>query len=81
MEDHYRQKNGQEVVVLLDPKTSESPLPDLSARMMVLQGRGQFHEGDCQTTTGYELETGVEKCWKPAEERAKVDLHLHTVPE
>jgi tRNA(fMet)-specific endonuclease VapC len=37
--------------------------------------------GDCaiSTITAYELYTGVEKCSKPAKERAKVDLLLRTV--
>jgi tRNA(fMet)-specific endonuclease VapC len=39
--------------------------------------------GDCaiSTITSYELETGVEKCSRPAQERAKVDLLLHTVQQ
>ncbi len=37
--------------------------------------------GDCaiSTITAYELYTGVEKCAKPAQEQAKVDLLLQTV--
>ena len=37
--------------------------------------------GECaiSTITGYELYTGVEKCSKPAIERAKVDLLLRAV--
>jgi tRNA(fMet)-specific endonuclease VapC len=39
--------------------------------------------GECaiSTITAYELYTGVEKCSKPAQERAKVDLLLGTVHE
>jgi tRNA(fMet)-specific endonuclease VapC len=39
--------------------------------------------GDCavSTVTAYELYAGVEKCSKPAQERAKVDLLLKTVHE
>ena len=39
--------------------------------------------GECaiSTITAYELYTGVEKCTKPAQERAKVDLLLRTVHE
>jgi len=39
--------------------------------------------GDCavSTVTSYELYTGVAKCAKPAQERAKVDLLLGTVAE
>jgi tRNA(fMet)-specific endonuclease VapC len=39
--------------------------------------------GECaiSTITAYELHTGVEKCSKPAQERAKVELLLRTVHE
>ncbi len=39
--------------------------------------------GECaiSTITAYELYTGVEKCSKPAQERAKVELLLRTVHE
>jgi hypothetical protein len=39
--------------------------------------------GDCDvsTITGYEPETGVEKCSQPARKLAKVDLLLQTVKQ
>jgi tRNA(fMet)-specific endonuclease VapC len=39
--------------------------------------------GDCaiSTVTSYELHTGVEKCARPAKERAKVTLLLQTLHE
>jgi tRNA(fMet)-specific endonuclease VapC len=38
---------------------------------------------DCvvSTVTSYELYTGVEKCFDPVKERAKVDLFLRTVSQ
>ena len=42
-------------------------------------GGGAPRECAISTITGYELYTGVEKCSKPARERAKVDLLLQTV--
>jgi tRNA(fMet)-specific endonuclease VapC len=44
---------------------------------------GTLPPGDCaiSTITSYELYTGVEKCAKPAKERAKVDLLVKTLAE
>ena len=48
-----------------------------------VQHMAAVSRGDCaiSTITAYELYTGVEKCAKPAQERAKVDLLLRTVYE
>jgi tRNA(fMet)-specific endonuclease VapC len=47
----------------------------------VVQRMAAVPPGDCAISaiTGYELYTGVEKCSKPTQERAKVDLLLNTV--
>jgi len=46
-----------------------------------VQRMAAVHPDDCaiSTSTSYELYTGIEKCAKPAKERAKVDLLLRTV--
>ena len=49
----------------------------------VVQRMAALPPGDCviSTVTSYELLTGVEKCAKPANERAKVELLLKTIVE
>jgi tRNA(fMet)-specific endonuclease VapC len=49
----------------------------------VIQHMAGLPPDECaiSTITAYELYTGVEKCSKPAQERAKVDLLLQTVPQ
>lgn len=48
---------------------------------LVVQRLAAVAPGECaiSTVTGYELYTGVEKCAKPAQELAKVNLLLTTV--
>jgi tRNA(fMet)-specific endonuclease VapC len=48
---------------------------------LAVQRMAAVPPGDCaiSTITGYELETGVEKCSKPANERAKINFLLQTV--
>jgi hypothetical protein len=50
---------------------------------LVLKRMAAVAPGDCavSTVTSYELYTGVAKCAKPAQERAKVDLLLRTLSE
>jgi tRNA(fMet)-specific endonuclease VapC len=51
--------------------------------LQVVQRLAAVTPGDCavSTITSYELYTGVEKCAKPDQERAKVELLLNTLSQ
>ena len=63
---------------LLDTNTC---IAVMSRRPAALQRMAVLSPVDCaiSTISGYELYTGVEKCSRPAQERAKVELLLSTV--
>jgi tRNA(fMet)-specific endonuclease VapC len=65
---------------LLDTNTC---IAAMRSHPKAIQRMAAVPPGECaiSTVTAYELFTGVEKCSKPAQERAKVDLLLRTVHE